>query len=110
MKSQKLPNQLSQVQYKSLNFFIFDAPSPSNINTYATELKAHNVTDVARVCDPTYDKQILKDLGINIHDWPYADGDCPPPDICAKWLDLVDQRFSKEGGCIGIHCVAGLGR
>ena len=53
----------------------------------------------------------------------YPDGDPPPKNIIDSWLDLVDQRRflgefdrrnaknpSSTGCCIGIHCVAGLGR
>ncbi|KAJ2991956.1 Protein tyrosine phosphatase type IVA 1 [Globomyces sp. JEL0801] len=112
----KLPNQLSLVEYNDLKFLIFDAPSPNNIDTYISQFKSYNVTDVVRVCEPTYDRNILESAGINVHDWAYPDGDAPPANICANWLDLIEKRFKvpkedgKSHGCIGIHCVAGLGR
>ena len=64
---QKLPNKPSLVEHKSLRFLIFDAPSDRNIDLYLKELSSFNVTDVVRVCEPTYDKKTLTDAGIQVH-------------------------------------------
>ncbi|KAJ3054352.1 Protein tyrosine phosphatase type IVA 1 [Rhizophlyctis rosea] len=118
----KLPNMPNLVEYKNMRFLIFDAPSDRNIDLYIKEMEKHGVTDVVRVCEPTYDKQILENKGIHVHDWPFTDGDPPPSNIVGEWLHLVESRFgsfSKDGKgavkdagnkAIGVHCVAGLGR
>ena len=49
----------------------------------------------------------------------FTDGASPPAEIIAKFLDLVESNFSgpptsasasTDIPCIGVHCVAGLGR
>lgn len=53
----------------------------------------------------------------------FTDGASPPAEIIAKFLDLVESNFSgpptsasasasasADIPCIGVHCVAGLGR
>ncbi|KAJ3004553.1 Protein tyrosine phosphatase type IVA 1 [Thoreauomyces humboldtii] len=119
----RMPNAPAFVEYKNLRFLIFDAPSDRTLDLYLTELEKHNVTDVVRVCDPTYDKQTLVKKGITVHDWPFPDGDPPPSNIVTEFLDLVNSRFGKQKAksasaeqmventtTIGVHCVAGLGR
>jgi protein tyrosine phosphatase type 4A len=91
------------------------------------ELKIRGVTDVVRLCNPTYDKKLLLNEGIQVHDWAFVDGGVPPAQILADYLSLCEQRFhsislTKEQiqgrkidiiespPVIAIHCVAGLGR
>ncbi|KAJ3299849.1 Protein tyrosine phosphatase type IVA 1 [Borealophlyctis nickersoniae] len=118
---QRLPNPPALVEYKGMRFLIFDAPSDRTIDLYLKEMEKYNLTDVVRVCDPTYDKAHLEAKGITVHDWPFPDGDPPPNTIVAEWLNLVESRFGpfkeKNGAnvppkdqAIGVHCVAGLGR
>ncbi|KAJ2992113.1 Protein tyrosine phosphatase type IVA 1 [Globomyces sp. JEL0801] len=104
----KLPNQLSLVEYNDLKFLIFDAPSPNNIDTYISQFKSYNVTDVVRVCEPTYDRNILESAGINVHDWAYPDGDAPPANICANWLDLIEKRFKVPKGIFLLSISSGI--
>ncbi|KAJ3096572.1 Protein tyrosine phosphatase prl-1 [Phlyctochytrium planicorne] len=113
---------MSSVDYKAMHFVVFDCPSESVLPLYVEELKTRNVTDVVRVCEPSYDKTVLEAEGIRVHDWPFADGSIPPTNIVMAFLQLCDERFtggisgaaSQPDGepdvCIGIHCVAGLGR
>lgn len=46
-----------------------------------------------------------------IQDLPFEDGAAPPFDIIKKWMEVVCQLSDEDqGGCIAVHCVAGLGR
>ncbi|KAI8919068.1 hypothetical protein PhCBS80983_g04664 [Powellomyces hirtus] len=121
---QRMPNPPAFVEYKNLRFLIFDAPSDRTLDLYLNELDKYNVTDVVRVCDPTYDKETLAKKGMTVHDWPFPDGDPPPNHVVAEFLNLVNARFGKpktaksasteqvveQKSTIGVHCVAGLGR
>ena len=117
-----------------MQFLIMDAPRTHNLHQYIKECKRHNVTDIVRVCEPTYSETNLTKAGIQLHEMPYPDGHSPPDEILDKWLKLVDDRFihpvnpphapdtlsesssfHKNGGTSGsptiaVHCVAGLGR
>lgn len=73
-----------------------DAPRPSNLHQYIKECKKHNVTDVVRVCDPTYSEANLRKAGIVLHEMPYPDGHSPPDDVLDRWLTLVDERFLQS--------------
>ncbi|KAI9202454.1 protein-tyrosine phosphatase-like protein [Polychytrium aggregatum] len=121
----RVPNSISVVEYKQMRFLIFDAPSNRTLDAYLAEMARHNVTDLVRVCDPTYDRKIVEGKGIAVHDWPFPDGDPPPDSVIENWLSLVYTRFGvlkekgKDGACpgtpapetsIAVHCVAGLGR
>lgn len=100
-----------------LRFLIMDAPRPNNLHLYIKECKRHNVTDVVRVCEPTYQHTDLVNAGILLHELPYPDGHSPPDAILNKWLDLVNEKFYANPNAslvtdpaIAVHCVAGLGR
>lgn len=95
-------------------------------------LRQHGVTDLARVCESTYDTDRLEASGIHVavsdREWcqgrPYnangipplqdlvfPDGQYPPEEVVRGWFDLLKQRFRDNNeACVAIHCVAGLGR
>ncbi|RKO98954.1 hypothetical protein CXG81DRAFT_3255, partial [Caulochytrium protostelioides] len=110
----------SAITYKQLRFVVFDAPVARTVAHYADELVNRHVTDVFRVCEPTYDAGVLAKRGITVHDYPYKDGGLPRTDVITAFLHLVDARFGKGAhpdgkpavaeNAIGVHCVAGLGR
>lgn len=99
-----------------LRFLIMDAPRANNLHLYIKECKKYNVTDVVRVCEPTYSVTDLVHAGIQLHEMPYPDGHSPPDEVLDRWLDLVHERFfanpppSGNQPTIAVHCVAGLGR
>ncbi|GJJ73335.1 protein tyrosine phosphatase type IVA [Entomortierella parvispora] len=111
----RLLNPPTVIEYQNMRFLVTDAPSDSNIALYVAEFERQHVKDVVRVCDPTYGTTPLTDLGIAVHDWPFADGEGPPSNIMNDWLALVKKRFGTDSGkkpaeAIVVHCVAGLGR
>mmetsp|Transcript_30925 Transcript_30925/g.65195 ORF Transcript_30925/g.65195 Transcript_30925/m.65195 type:complete len:156 (+) Transcript_30925:605-1072(+) len=97
-----------------------DAPRQSNLHLYIKECRRNHVTDVVRVCEPTYLGSELLKAGIQLHEMAYEDGHSPPEEVLARWLRLVEDRFFGGGGSggnanaaqntIAVHCVAGLGR
>lgn len=107
------------IEVQKMKFLIMDAPRQSNLHLYIKEMRKHGVTDVVRVCEPTYQGAELQTAGICLHDMEYADGHSPPKEVIDEWLHLVDKTFystpasGAETGnkvCIAAHCVAGLGR
>ena len=99
------------VEYNSLRVLIMDRPSKANISQFVIELKKCGVRDVIRVCEPTYNRELLTKEGISVSDWPFDDGAAPPRDIVQSWLDLLKTRLQENSDAvIAIHCVAGLGR
>ena len=124
-------NEPSLVTHNHLRFLIMDSPSEQNIEQYVKELVRHGATDVVRACEPHYSNTVVEQAGMACTALEFSDGDPPPADIIARWLDLVEKRFgtyddmptkttanptaaSGGGGagntCIAVHCVAGLGR
>jgi protein tyrosine phosphatase type 4A len=117
----KLPNQLTVINYKTVKFVVFDAPCNTNIDDYVKELQKHQIKNVVRCCDATYEKDKMIQGGINVYEMAFADGDMPPKEIYHKFLELVEENFSvsqkkqsqfdlkEKGFPIGVHCIAGLG-
>lgn len=99
-----------------MRFLIMDAPREGNLHLYIKEMRKNSVTDIVRVCEPTYSAGELTSAGITLHDMEYKDGTSPPEDLIDKFLKLVESTFIKnpspasERNCIAVHCVAGLGR
>ena len=106
---EKLPNPPSLVQYKDMKFLIFDSPNDNNLAQYISVFKSHNVTHIVRTCEPTYSKQTLEKEGFQFFDLEYTDGGQPPDEIIEAWKVVV-KKARQENGCVGVHCVAGLGR
>ncbi|KAJ1480964.1 hypothetical protein T484DRAFT_1808959 [Baffinella frigidus] len=117
--SSPIVTPVSVVESSGYRFVIFDAPNDANLHVYLKEMQKHKVGHVVRVCDSTYETKSLEEQGIQVHDWPFVDGEPPPDAIINSWLSLVKETFvddKKSKGdksqtkAIGIHCVAGLGR
>jgi len=103
------------IEVKPMRFLIMDAPRQMNLHLYIKEMRKHHVTDVVRVCEPTYHGGELNSAGINLHESEYKDGTSPPKELIMTWLQLVEKTFFLPGNetsssCIAVHCVAGLGR
>lgn len=101
----------SEIVYKNMRFLIMDRPTDATIPAFLEELKSRNVTDVVRVCEGTYNTDLLESEGITVLDWQFDDGSPPPAKIVEDWFELLRTRFREHPeGCIAVHCVAGLGR
>lgn len=104
-----LARMFSIVHVNHLSFLIMEyccdnisCPQPDTIDVYLSELTARNVTDVVRVCDPSYDKTLIERHGIPVHDWGFPDGklemsftigQTPPQKTLDKMISLCEQRF-----------------
>ena len=84
----------SLIEYNGLKFLILDCPTDSTLPIIAAEFKKYNVTDVVRLCEPTYGCKILADQGVSVLDIPFLDGGTPPQPVITKFLNLVQSRFS----------------
>jgi protein tyrosine phosphatase type 4A len=103
------------IEKAPMRFLIMDAPRNNNLHVYIKEMGKHHVTEVVRVCEPTYRVEELSDAGIGLHEMEYKDGTSPPKELILAWLQLVEKTFyqggtAAEGISIAVHCVAGLGR
>jgi len=105
----KLASKPSLIKHKDLKFLIMDRPTESNLHVYLRELKKVGVTDIVRVCEETYSSAEVVKSGIKMHEIPFADGKSPPDEVIVRWLEVVTTA-RKQGGCVAVHCVAGLGR
>lgn len=101
----------SEISYKDMRFLITDRPTDQTIPNFIEELKKHNVLDVVRVCEPTYEVEELRKEGIEVTDLVFDDGTFPPTEIVELWFELLRRRFTATPtSCVAVHCVAGLGR
>ncbi|KAJ1669558.1 hypothetical protein EV182_008707, partial [Spiromyces aspiralis] len=63
-----LANSFSLIEYNSrLRFLIMDCPTNSTTPLYLKEFARLNVTDIVRVCEPTYSKERLIENGVYVH-------------------------------------------
>ncbi|XP_006885155.1 PREDICTED: protein tyrosine phosphatase type IVA 1-like [Elephantulus edwardii] len=100
-----------EITYRNMRFLIAHNPNQASLNKFLQELKRNGVTTIVRVCEATYNTDFLEQEGIQVFDWPFADGTAPSNQIVDQWLDLVKRKFRESPGCcIAVHCTAGLGR
>lgn len=108
--------ELTLIEVKPMRFLLMDAPRQANVHLYLKEMGKYHVTDVVRVCEPTYRVVDLQNAGIRVHEMEYKDGSSPSKELILTWLQLVEQTFyahaasSTADAAIAVHCVAGLGR
>jgi len=111
MKQKLMRPGPSEIVFKNMKFLIMDRPTDATIAAFIEELKKKNVTEVVRVCEPTYKTDILENHGIKVLDWQFDDGSPPPAKIVKDWFDLLRTKFKEDSDCyVAVHCVAGLGR
>lgn len=101
----------SRIEYRGMRFLITDRPTQVTLRAYVEELKRCNAAAVVRVCEPTYETDMLENEGITVTDLRFDDGSFPPKKVIDEWFSLLQQRFGSQGDvCVAVHCVAGLGR
>jgi len=108
-----VPQPMTKIEYGKMKFLITDRPNAMFLEHFAKELEKHHTRAIVRVCDPTYESQLLREHGIEVIDWQFSDGQVPPGEVIEKWLRLLKETFKGVkccGECIAVHCVAGLGR
>jgi protein tyrosine phosphatase type 4A len=80
-------NPPSIVEWKYLKFVLMDAPNDTNVSEYIAELTKNRVVHVIRLCEEkTYDPAAFDNSNIEVHAWPFADGDPPPAELIDNWL------------------------
>ncbi|GFY04620.1 protein tyrosine phosphatase type IVA 1 [Trichonephila clavipes] len=60
MKQKLMRPGPSEIVYKNMRFLIMDRPTDATIAAFIEELKKKNVTEVVRVCEPTYKTDVLE--------------------------------------------------
>jgi protein tyrosine phosphatase type IVA len=99
------------IEYKHQRFLLMDAPSDDNASQYISLLQQHDVSVLVRACDPCYDPTPFENAGIQVKELPFTDGEAPPKEIVAQWIQLIRAHFgSDKNRTVAVHCVAGLGR
>jgi protein tyrosine phosphatase type 4A len=108
-----VPSPVSEIKFGKMRFLITDRPTDMSLDNFIKELERHKTRTVVRVCDPTYNEEILRSHGIDLKDWQFDDGSPPPKEVIDNWLKLVSDCFNascERDATIAVHCVAGLGR
>jgi len=73
---------------------------------YVPIFKDADIRLIVRLNKKQYDRRRFIDHALKHVDLYFLDGSCPPPEIIAKFLHIVEN----EPGAIAVHCKAGLGR
>lgn len=74
----------SLIEWRNVRCLITDAPRAENIVTYLRLFKKYNVTDIARISEPSYETADLNGAGIHVHECFFPDGESPPEDVIDK--------------------------
>eukprot|EP00397_Hematodinium_sp_SG-2012_P025250 GEMP01026360.1.p1 GENE.GEMP01026360.1~~GEMP01026360.1.p1 ORF type:complete len:162 (+),score=16.69 GEMP01026360.1:1874-2359(+) len=99
----------SLVEYKTHTFLIMDAPDEQFEDRWILALSEHKADTLVCTTERTYPVQAFADNGITVVDLYFPDGTPPPEAVIGRWLDLIFTGPSAKK-CVGIHCLAGLGR
>ena len=94
--SHVIGTELTLIDVNSMRFLIMDAPRTNNVHLYLKEMTKHHVTDVVRVCEPTYPTTDLSNAGVTVHEMEYKDGSSPSPQLIQTWLQLVEKTFHSN--------------
>jgi len=107
----RVPGSSSHIEYKNYSFLITERPTDIIMQSYIDDLKKYGVTNIVRVCEPTYATDKLEQNGIGVIDLSFSDGSPPPQEVIDSWFDLLRTKYhGHPGSTVAVHCVAGLGR
>ena len=73
---------------------------------YLPIFKKLGVTQVIRLNQPNYDREVFLQAGLRHLDLFFPDGSVPQPQLVRRFLEAVEA----EKGVTAVHCKAGLGR
>ncbi|KAL7753288.1 Protein tyrosine phosphatase type IVA 2 [Sorochytrium milnesiophthora] len=90
----------SLIDFHDLRFMVLDCPTDSSLPHVLKIFAAHNVTDVVRVCEPTYATDSLAAQGIQVLDLPFPDGGVAPQHVTNAFLQLVESRFGAPNAAV----------
>ncbi|KAJ3305342.1 Protein tyrosine phosphatase type IVA 1 [Kappamyces sp. JEL0829] len=96
-----------------LSFLISDCPTADGLGEFVALQQLHSSHHIIRISKPTYDKTLLEQNGIAVHEFYFEDGSVPPQDLVDEYFALLDSiKASAADGkaVVGIHCVSGIGR
>jgi protein tyrosine phosphatase type 4A len=110
-----LASRPTLVECGAQRYLIMDAPRDENLHIYLKACKQARITDLVRVCaEQTYAVASVEAAGLRMHEMPFADGECPQPEVVDEFLRLVKKTVTQNANGanagVAVHCVAGLGR
>ena len=95
-----LPSPVSP-HLNSIGLTIFNTPHQT-----LSLLRELGVRTLYRFNERLYDEEVLRFGGIEVVDFPFADGFSPPAEVLSSFLN----RALSDGGPKAFHCRAGMGR
>jgi len=99
---------VSIVEFKGYVFLIMDAPDEKFEDRWIKILNEHGANTLVCTTERTYPAEAFTSHNISVLDLFFPDGTAPPPDVINTWLALLTGPEPQK--CVGIHCLAGLGR
>ena len=66
-------------------------------------LRAHEITNIIRLCEPKYDAEVFTNCGFQHDDLYFEDGAVPSDDVVQKFFEITENAK----GAIAVHCNGG---
>ncbi|KAJ3128388.1 Protein tyrosine phosphatase type IVA 1 [Physocladia obscura] len=136
----KPKHSLIETDTLPLRILITDCPPSAALlaEFYVPVFAELGVSHVIRLCEPTYDSQILSDAGVVVVDsMAFQDGSAPPQNIVAEYRTFIENILqqsesipapgtpdssnavprnsrnttsTRQKPTIAVHCISGIGR
>jgi protein tyrosine phosphatase type IVA len=102
--------RFNHIRCDDFDYYISGTPNSSNISNYKDFLQNADISVVVRLCENTYDENLLTSHGITFYALDMPDGIAPTDEIEKKWTEFM-LNLKKSGiKKLAVHCVSGLGR